>query len=204
MRPTYYLPIHGTWAIDEGELAWWKHKSEFAKYASQANMYQLPGYPFIWSSDLIGVWYNFFGKKTKLTDWAAGGWALVYYLDHIPYEHRNLIAHSHGLQVVLYAASYGLRIRNLISVCSPIRNDMHEISVIARPKIKNWLHIYDSSDRTQFWGQFGDGKLFGSRYSIHADVNHHLKGINHSDTLKKDASFYLWRSNGWFEFLRQQ
>lgn len=205
-KPTIYIPVHGTWAIDEGELAWWKAKSEFSQYARRFNMFQFAsatGHPFYWTSDLNGVSYNFLSKNQKKTDWLSGGYALIYYLQNtLPHE-RNIIAHSHGLQVVLFACAHGLKINNLISVCSPIRDDMNLISTIARPNIKNWLHIYDSSDRIQFLGQFGDGRLFGSRTSKFADENQRLAGINHSDVLKVGAQMDLWSKYGWFDFLRK-
>lgn len=202
-RPTYYIPIHGTWGIDDGERAWWRPKSSFANYAKNYNIIQLEDVPFIWSSDLTGFTYNILGPKTKLTDWAAGGWSLYYYLRHVPVGDRNIIAHSHGLQCVLFAASYGLEINNLISVGSPIRNDMHQTTVIARNKIKHWMHIYDSWDWIQVLGGFGDGRFLGSRTSVHADINHKLKDINHSDVLKVREKIYYWSNQGWFDFLRQ-
>lgn len=202
-RPTTYIPVHGTWGLDDGELAWWKPKSEFAKYATQFNMYQVSGHPFIWTSDLTGVTYNLLSRHQKNADWYAGGWALIYYCGTLAIHNRNIIAHSHGLQVVLYACANGLMINNLISVCSPIRADLNEITQIARPRISRWKHIYDSSDRIQWWGQFGDGRLFGSRESLYADENERVRGISHSDILHDKDRMQYWNRHGWFDYLRQ-
>lgn len=203
-RPVYYVPVHGTWAIDEKQEAWWRVSGEFAKFAKRFGVTQIPHLPpFIWSSDLNGFGYSLLSPKTKLTDWNAGGWALYYYLMHVAPHDRNLIVHSHGLQPLLFCCSFGMRVNNVISVCSPIRNDMTFVADIARPNIANWLHIYDSSDRTQWMGQIGDGKWFGARKSPHADMNHHLKGINHSDVLKVGGKMDMWNTQGWFDFLRQ-
>jgi hypothetical protein len=203
-RPAYYIPIHGTWAIDENETAWWKTTGPFAQFARRNAMHQwnkLP--PFIWSSDINGIGYTFLAPKTKLVDWLAGGWSLVYYLQNVPEEHRNFIVHSHGLQPLLFCASFGYYIHNVVSVCSPIRNDMEDITVRARPYIHKWLHIYDQADRTQFLGQIGDGNWFGSRASKYADENHKLEKIDHSLILKKDSMMHLWLTQGWFDYLRQ-
>lgn len=200
---TFYIPIHGTWAIDDNETAWWKPASNFAKYASNFGIVQfdtLP--PFIWSSDLNGVFYNLYSKGAKHTDWRAGGWSLYYYLNQVPYSQRNLIVHSHGLQPVMYCASFGMPIRNIISVCSPIRKDMESIMEKAVNYISNWIHIYSNSDKVQWLGQIGDGRWFGSRKAKFAKLNIPLHGINHSDLFKLDGRLDLWNTGGWFNYLR--
>lgn len=202
-RPIYYIPVHGTWAIDEDHTAWWKSTGPFALYSKRFNVVQydkLP--PFIWSSDISGFRYNLSSGFAKHTDWKAGGWSLYYYLNQIPLEDRSLICHSHGLQVVLYCLSFGMPIRNLISVCSPIRRDMDPIAEVARLRVQNWLHIYDNNDTFQFLGQFGDGRFFGSRRSAHATVNESLRDINHTDVLKIGGKMDLWNTRGWYGFLR--
>ena len=203
-RPIFYIPVHGTWAIDEKHTAWWKPTGPFALYAKRNNVLQwenLP--PFVWSSDISGFSYNLQSGNRKHTDWRAGGWSLYYYLSHVPLESRNLVIHSHGLQVVLYCASFGLEINNMISVCSPIRSDMNEVAETAKFRIRNWLHLYDNKDWIQFIGQFGDGQFFGSRKSKHATVNQLIKGARHSDLLKIGGQMDAWVKHGWFDFLRQ-
>jgi hypothetical protein len=201
-HPTVYIPVHGTWAIDEDEIAWWKETGPFSQFAKRHNIIQHNYFPFIWSSDLNGAWYNFLSQKLKHSDWIAGGWSLYYYLESVPVHNRNIIAHSHGLQVVLYCAMFGMNINTLISVCSPIRNDMGEIAEMARPKIGKWLHIYDKWDKTQFLGGFGDGRWLKSREATIADENFKVDKINHSEILKKDEKMHLWVQIGWFEYLR--
>lgn len=203
-RPIYYIPVHGTWAIDEKQEAWWKVSGAFAKYAKRFGVNQwdkLP--PFIWSSDVNGFGYSFLSPKTKLTDWMAGGWSLYYYLLHIPVEHRNLIVHSHGLQPLAFCCSFGMQVRNVISVCSPIRTDMDFVYDVARRNIQNHLHIYDTSDWMQRFGQIGDGKWFGAQKNPYADVNHQMVDINHSDVLRVTGRMDYWNTQGWFDFLRQ-
>lgn len=55
----------------------------------------------------------------------------------------------------------------------------------------------------QFLGQFGDGRIFGSRESIHADENERVRGISHSDVLKVSGRMDYWNTKGWFDYLRQ-
>ena len=205
-RPTFYVPVHGTWAIDDKQEAWWKTSGAFAQYARRFNLFQVSHLPpFVWTSDLNGFGFSLLGPRTKLVDWNAGGWALYYYLLHLPLHDRNLIVHSHGLQPLLFCCSYGLRVNNVVSVCSPIREDMSFVTDIARPNIKNWLHIYNTTDTTQWMGQIGDGKWFGVRKSPHANVNHQLDEKtknNHSELLKVSGKMDYWVKNGWFDFLR--
>lgn len=203
-RPINYIPIHGTWAIDEDETAWWKPTGPFALFAKRSNVFQYDEMPpFIWSSDISGFKYNLQSGSAKHTDWRAGGWSLYYYLRQVPLEKRNLIIHSHGIQPVLYCASFGMQINNIISVCSPIRSDMGSRTDMARHHINRWLHIYDNKDVIGWLGQFGDGRFFGSRKEPRADTNVELKGVNHSDILKLGGRMDLWIQNGWFDFLRQ-
>ena len=205
-KPIFYIPIHGTWAIDEDEIAWWKKSGAFAQYARRANVFQSEHIevPFIWSSDISGFKYNFDSGFRKHTDWRSGGWALLYYLRSIPVSDRNLIIHSHGLQPVAYAARYGVEFNNIISVCSPTRADMRDDYEILALRSKRWLHIYDNSDTIGWLGQFGDGRFFGSRkIDIPGVDNQQLKGIHHSDLLKVGKRMDLWIKNNWFDFLRQ-
>ena len=204
-KPIFYIPIHGTWAIDEQEIAWWRATGAFAQYAKRSNVFQseVVSIPFIWSSDISGFKYNLASGNRKHTDWRAGGYALLYYLQNVPVEDRNLIIHSHGLQPVAYAAAYGVEFNNIISVCSPIRTDMKDSYEILRLRARNWLHLYDNKDAIGWLGQFGDGRFFGSRKCDQATENQQLKGISHSDILKVGARMDMWNTNGWFDFLRQ-
>lgn len=207
-KPIFYIPIHGTWAIDEQEVAWWKHSGAFGRYAERNNVFQLYpdtlGIPFIWSSDISGFKYNFASGNRKHTDWRAGGFSLEYYLQNVPESDRNLIIHSHGLQPVAYAATQGVEFNNVISVCSPIRSDMMDAYEILRFRSKNWLHIYSNRDPIGWLGQFGDGRAFGSRkVDIPGVENQLLNDINHTDILKVGRRMDYWNTKGWFDFLRK-
>jgi hypothetical protein len=205
-RPIYYIPIHGTWAIDDTEIAWWRSTGAFAQFARKNNVFQenTVNFPFVWSSDISGFKYNLSSGNRKHTDWRAAGYSLAYYVQNIPESDRNLIIHSHGLQPVAYAAMLGVEFNNVISVCSPIREDMMDTYEILRLRSKHWLHIYSNRDLIGWLGQFGDGRFLGSRkVDIPGVQNQLLKDINHTDVLKIGKRMDYWLTNGWFDFLRQ-
>lgn len=208
-KPIFYIPIHGTWAIDDTEIAWWKFNGNFAQYAKRFNCFQFDrivqpdsqeALPFTWTSDLTGVRFNLFNRNAKHSAWRGAGYSLNYYCQNIPLEHRNFILHSHGLQCWLYATARGLKSNNVISVCSPIRNDLMTIMRVAPNMCNKWMHIYSNSDKVQFLGQFGDGRILGSRkVEVPGVINHRLK-IDHSSVFNERIDY--WVKEGWFDFLR--
>lgn len=225
MATTFYVPVQGTWSLydKDGKPQWWRPESEFSKFMLSKGLRILrPDDPFYWSTDVNGTkfWNRWFGDSTKdHGDWIAGGAALRYYLDRPcikcgwhqeQVRHRNLIAHSHGLQVVLYACAQGLRVRRLISVGSPIRADMFEgENSVAKKALKNidgWLHIHDNTltDRMQIFGEFGDGEFFGQSREVPFGtvVNDGLDKIGHSQILWTPEKIKLWEDRGWIDFLK--
>jgi len=202
-RPTFIIPIHGTWGL-QNKRDWWKNESNFNIFCRAYNViYKYRLRPFYWSGDVDGVnLLSLFGLKANHNDWIAGGFSLDSYAIGIPFEDRNLIVHSHGLQVVAYST---LEFNNIISVGSPIRDDMMTNYILLKSKVNNWIHIYnDGWDRFQIGGQIGDGRLFGSRaVDIPGVINHKLKGIGHSKILNDPKFFDLWVTQSWFDFLRQ-
>jgi hypothetical protein len=213
--PIFYIPVQGTWGWDEDpkNILWWEQGSPFTERLRTLGLIQLPSKrAFLWSTELEGfqVWERLLhtpGHKHRI--WKAAGLSLCYFLENdlgaIPYYNRNLIAHSHGLQVILYACGlYGLRIRNLISVGSPIRQDMQEITLKALPNIGNWAHIYDpKKDEVGEAGEFNDGRFrwpWQKRLSPLADKLIPVPGAGHSGTLNDSKFFSVWDENQ--DFLR--
>lgn len=140
-------------------------------------------------------------------DWIAGGYALSYFLQLVPYEDRNIICHSHGLQVVLYMlARTQLPIRRLISVCSPVRRDMRETAIAAVPYLNRWRHIASSQgDPWQRLGELFDGHLgWGDRKWPQAQENLSIPGIGHSKLLNDPTFIDLWQTDGMLDFLRAE
>jgi hypothetical protein len=151
--------------------------------------------PFIWSTDLDGLPF-----RRKHVQWSAGGAALAYFARTTPIA---IVAHSHGLQVVLYAcARYGLRIDRLISVSSPVRNDMAAVAAAARPNIGRWLHLHsDGSDRWQWFGELFDGHFGVVRAHPLADKNDAVPGVGHTGVLEDAANFHYWTERDWLTWL---
>lgn len=160
--------------------------------------------PFLWSTDLNGI-----GAKNQ-EDWKATGRALFYYF--VPQLRpelairpcrSNVICHSHGLQGVLFACAYGLKLNALISVGSPVRKDMEAVAKLARPNIARWLHIHsDGSDRWQWLGELFDGHFGIVREHPLADKNVAVAGVGHAGVLRDPADFPLWDTGGWIEFFK--
>jgi hypothetical protein len=196
---TPIVPIAGTHGALRGTSAWFRPGSPFLTYAATefALTHARPNRPFQWSTDL-----DLFTSNHR--DWQAGGAALAYYLEQLPFEHRNLIAHSHALQVVLYAcAEHGLAIRRLVSVCSPIRKDMNATAERAAKWMGGWLHVHtDSSDWTQILGSLFDGQFGIHRAAPHATRNQSIAGVGHSGLLEDPERFPLWRTYELAAFLR--
>lgn len=163
--------------------------------------------PFVWTTDLTGLMR---GKVSA--DWRAGGENLYAYAvpplcpdRRIKPEDLTIICHSHGLQVVLFAAAAGLKIARLISVCSPVRDDMAVVAGLARPNIARWMHTHSSrwSDHWAWLGTWFDGNPFSAprRHPL-ADFNIDTKDAGHTGILDDQARFPEWTARGWFSFLK--
>lgn len=191
----FWLPVQGTWAWrpNEDKKHWWMKGQPFPEFLATQGLTLVP-HPdgqFIWTTDL------------DPSDWKAGGRALAYYLRSVPYARRNLIVHSHGLQPALEAAKH-VRIRRLISVGSPVREDTKETAIVAKKNIGRWLHLYGSGWK-DWWirlGQIGD-KHWGWRLKQpFADDNQAVKGADHGSLLHDPKFFPLWVERGWIAFLK--
>ena len=158
--------------------------------------------PFIWSTALAGI--PFFTKKR---DWAAGGAALAYYIISrrtICAANTALIVHSHALQVAAYAAmNHNLKAKTLISVGSPLREDMKIPYMSLRANVQYWLHIHsDGSDRWQWFGEMFDGHFGIVRATPYADWNDFVPDVGHSELLRDPAQYHQWVDHHWLDRLR--
>lgn len=209
MKPSFYIPVQGTHGWDENPNleCWWENGSDFSRFLFSRNLIQFnPVLPFQWSTELDGLF------RPSHIVWKAAGYALRYYIgDHlpssgqrIPQSARNIIAHSHGGQVVFYACAGGMRVQNLVTVGTPVRGDMEGIIKLARPNIANWTHICDSkADLISIAGAISDGR-FRLRHTMElADRNDDCRdlGISHSRILNTPPVFSLWDSRGWLNDL---
>lgn len=211
----YYLPIAGTHGWRGSATGrWWSQDSAFGLFMQGCGFRHLGGpRPFVWTTDVNGhkPWRRWFGMGNPHLDWQCAGENLNAYLrpyrdatdEYTPLADRRLIVHSHGLQPVLYAcAEHDLKIHRLVSVMSPVRDDMQALAERARPNIGKWMHLHsDGSDRWQLLGQLGDGRIFGARRHPQADYNVCVKGAGHTGVLEDPVLMTLWRQAGWLDFL---
>jgi pimeloyl-ACP methyl ester carboxylesterase len=169
---------------------WWMMGSAFTRMLLGAGLKILdPKDPFIWTTNLDGV----LGDND---DWYAAGMALLWYCHaKLPDQRVNIIAHSHGGQIALYAAAHGLLIDSLVTIATPVRRDVQRYAARpGRPNIERWTHLYsDTSDLWQWLGSWFDGSWRGRRSMPLADLNIQEPGVGHTGLLNP----VLWKKRGW-------
>jgi hypothetical protein len=219
--PLYIVPIAGTEGWGD---PWWQDGSPWLQALENANCraWRLDGRPFRWSTDLDGAnvvacaWNALRGllRRTRHPvlhrDWRAGGDACGYYLRDVPYEARNLVAHSHGGQVALYTAADGTPIRTLVTVGTPVRGDMEDVYAAARPHIGWHLHVCDAV--FDLWGTLG--QLFDGDVRIERtwpkvvaggpgpDLTLTLEHIGHTKLLHDPREVHRWVNHGLLDLMR--
>jgi hypothetical protein len=204
MRITEYVAVPGTGAFSRPD-EWSSLGSPFTQFALARGFVSLTEratMPFIWSTDV-----NF--GSGKHADWVAGGAALFYYITSpaqpqhsVPGYRTNVIAHSHGGQVALYAAAYGLKINCLVTIGKPVLKSMEPIIERALPNINRWLCLHSKTDWIQILGSLFDGRLGFARAEKQATRNDEMpKG--HSDILRDPSLFPLWVDRGWFRYIAE-
>jgi hypothetical protein len=193
------LPVAGTWARKRSEPQWFHPGSPLHQHLVAAGFDYLRGADgtmYEWTTDLNGwqVIRRIFGGKPKKGDWEVGGINLKAFLTpplapHAawPPDRTHILAHSHGLQVVLEACARGQKVNTLISVCSPVRSDMMEVARKAVPNIGKWIHYFsDDEDFIQLAGD--DHFLKEVRKHPLADHNFFVPD-GHSDVLNNPKLF---------------
>ncbi len=212
MRPILVAGT-GSWN-DDARLDWYCPGSPFARFLEAQGLppafglYSVAGEagtvraPFVWSTSVAGLPWS------RRATWAAAGVALSYFVEvtaNLRGHETAIFAHSHALQVVLYAcAEQGIKVAQLISIGSPVRADMLPLARRARPRIGHWLHLYsDWSDRWQWLGELCDGHLGIVRRHPLADQNDLIPGVGHSQLLRDPAQQRLWLAAGWLDPLRE-
>lgn len=208
---TSVLLVAGTHGFGRRHASqWWEPGGAFYDFLDRSGFYMLGGdRPFTWSTSLDGLGWLIPRGRRHIT-WESAGINLDCYmrpplgrLDYVPIAQRNIIAHSHGLQVVAYACSRGLKINRLITLGSPVRRDMEYIYRSARPNIGQWLHVHsDHSDRWQWLGTLFDGRIGIIREHPLADRNVKIARVGHTKLLEDVSSFALWHTRGLLNFLR--
>jgi hypothetical protein len=152
-----------------------------------------------WSGDVDGLPQPF--ENGNHSDWKAGGFALGYLLAKQP---APIIAHSHGGNVVAYAAGLvGISIPALVTVCTPVRKDMAAWYARSRPRIGHWRHVYSLS--FDFWqraGELLDGQVGWSREMTEAHNNIGIPAIGHSGLVDAPEHFHYWEDAGMLDVLK--
>lgn len=137
-------------------------------------------------------------------DWKAGGVELAAALAMMPITMRNVLAHSHGLQVATCAAT-SLQIYRLTSLSGPIRKDMMQSYAIAAHNAAFVTQISDTKlDRIQWGGQWFGFTGISDRFlplqrpfpegSNVTEIR--IPDIGHSRLLDDPQAFELWAENG--------
>jgi hypothetical protein len=210
-----FIPVQGTdtWHVDDPDprqpYNWWRSGSLLLTELAVHGLQPLNAAdPFIWSTDLDGAkfwerWPPFKSRKDK-RDWLAGGNALRWYATyyHDRREPLTVISHSHGAQVVHYAAAGGLRIDYWLDIAGPVRSDVLQETAAGLDNIGHWLHVTDGAfDLIQALGDLGDGHL-GHVPRPSRVTTLSLSGISHSELLSSPLFIpRAWRERGLIQFL---
>lgn len=205
--PTVVVLVEGTWGGD-----WARASSAFCAMLRAANFAPMRFQG--WSGDVDGV-PTILHSGTH-SDWIAGGYGLRYFLASLAPHERNVICHSHGINPVLYALALEgaplTPVRNLISVCSPVRRDMQGVARDAVGRIGRWRHLASQNgDVMQLLGELFDGHIgWHERQWRVTDAagrpasnieNLTIPGIGHSG-LFTPRFLDLWKTDGMLDFLR--
>lgn len=203
--------VEGTWGG-----AWAHAHSAFRLYLDNCGVEVYPRTEW-WSLDVGGL--PSLTAARKHSDWRIGGEFLGDALARVAYEDRNVLAHSYGGNVGLYAAAGtrdpderdgcfgfdGVPIRRLITVATPPRGDMDAVADRAKARIGYWLHVTDTrGDWMQRLGQVFDGRFSFTprKLQLKADQNIGIPKINHSKLFTDADKFPLWEDLGILQFLR--
>lgn len=193
------------WNPRATQKAWCDPGSDFARFLEAEGFSVAFGAaadgsprPFVWSTDVGGVGFG----DGDLKVWHAAGLNLYSYIipplyprERIAPADTKIIAHSHGLQVVLFACAAGLKVDTLLSLGSPIREDMQATTSAARPNIRRWVHVHsDGSDWWQWLGALFDGNVGIVRAAARADENIAIPKVGHTDLLNKPEHQDIWRA----------
>lgn len=135
--------ISGTWGRSgAGSYGWWRPPSVFIANLQSAGLEIVSDVDYFdWSTNLDGV-------KGHNDDWETSGKALYWWWQSHGSPPLSLIGHSHAAQVIAYALAYGVRLgdpltlQHLVTVASPVREDINGLWAIGRPYVRDWTHLY--------------------------------------------------------------
>lgn len=171
MSKQHYLVVPGTWAaIRNGGIDYWEPGGALNRMLEARGWVNAAtGVPF-WDTRGQGTIFGrllFRGRYQQAwhIGWRLGGMFLSRELQCL--RHRGIdpedlvgLGHSHALQVWAYALSDPAcpRIKALLSVASPTRNDMELLYTELALKVDRWLHLQmGGRDRWKWLGTIGTG-----------------------------------------------
>lgn len=183
---TPFLAVPGTWSWDgePGPDEWQHPESDFHAWMREQGLSPLLPYPFVWSSCLDGI----LGRDLA---WEAAAYQLTRLLDPLPLSWRNIVAHSHGGTVAVYAAR-DVAINRLVTVGMPVRKGTEQRGreALRAGQIGAWWHLHAEggfwADVTAVLGGLFDGRLSARRWvKIPGVQNVAARGIGHSRVLRE-------------------
>lgn len=192
------LGTHG-WDQKQPERQWWHPASPWSAFMRAHGFdHATPDEPFIWSGDLDGALF------ASGNDWEAGGVWLARHLRRLPYEHRNVVAHSHGGQLAALAA-LSVPMRSLVMIGTPVRKEIERhVWPVAVANVGACLQVIDEQrDWIATLGGLFDGNVsFRREFSVPGIRVRKLSKVGHSGLLCEASRFPLWSSAGLHATLR--
>lgn len=197
-----YIAVAGTHGIERDE-DWDSPESPFNSFLAMHGIEPLVISPlkrYKWSTAIDGIDNNNY-------TWDAAGRALAHYI--IPPLGQDsllkptetfIISHSHGGNVVAYACGkYGLKVDGLITVATPIRNELKDLYEAATANVCRHLHLHAGwRDYMQILGSMFDGK-FGLHRKHPYARNAAMPG-GHGSILRDKELFPYWLDKGWLDY----
>ena len=184
---TPLVVVHGTWGVTHG--AFWAATSEFQNRARQRGL-DPPRESFWWSGDLC---------LTDPMQWKIAGSALAWYCRALHLEAPAAITHSHGIQVLAYAASYGQRFSSVVDIEGPVRRDLFDVYAAAHKNLGGWLHTWNGGDAIILAGEFpvaGEATALMPPPASNMEIPAHYGHSGLFDDLDAWDTVGLWRRLG--------
>jgi pimeloyl-ACP methyl ester carboxylesterase len=200
-----FIAVAGTHAMNRGDAEWDNPDSPLTLFLRANGVSPLTVSPlkrYAWSTAIDGL------DKTNGT-WDAAGRALAHYIvpplaekSLLPPKETFIIAHSHGGNVVAYACGkYGLKVNGLITVATPVRDDLHDLYEAASCNIERHLHLYAGwRDYMQILGSIMDGS-WGIHRKMPYAKNKKMPG-GHGNILRDPKLFEYWVKEGWLDYFK--
>jgi hypothetical protein len=193
--------IDGTWAKEPGHDDWARIGSPFTSslVAAGLDLYH-PEDPFSWDTALGGVLDD--------APWERAGTALANYMRKYGGP-ASVLGHSHGGNVLPFAAAHGAKFEIAVSVATPVRDEMRVYYRILRQAATTWAHVYsdESVPGSTSWQALGELSLnpstwkrvlFPVREFTLAYPCIYLPGHTHEELMEPD----VWRRFTLFDLFK--